>query len=72
MPDSDSPCSDRVRLSQRVVKAIQEVYRIRGERHALKEKAQGTPLWDALQVARKEQREADNELRAHVSSHGCC
>jgi hypothetical protein len=71
MPDDESRCSDRVRLGQRVVEAIREVHRIRGERQSSQDKSKRAALWTALQAARRAKREAEYELRAHVESHGC-
>lgn len=69
MPTTMNECPDRVRIGQRIAKAIQEVYRLRDQLSATVPERE--KLWAELQNARAEQRNADRELSEHAEKHGC-
>ena len=66
------PCPDRLRISQRLSTAIQEVHRLWAEIQSAREKSiEQENLWIALQSARAEQRAAEHELQEHIDKHAC-
>jgi hypothetical protein len=65
-------CSERVQLSDVVVKAVQAVYTARHEYDlAVKEKHESGHLTIALAQSRTTESGAVKELNAHRKQHGC-
>ena len=69
---ASEPCAERIRLADGVIKAVEEVYRLRAEvDKAKKAKRDLGPLKIALTLARTRERNAVRALDLHKREHEC-
>ena len=69
---SEKPiCPERLGIAERVTKANQEVYRLTTEHNSKFGNPDRLAISGQLKAARREQGQANRQMRAHIEKHGC-
>jgi len=68
--NANRTCPDCVSIAKRVTDANQEVYRLTSAQSSQVSNQDKLALADSLKAARREQREANRQMRDHLQEHG--